>query len=191
MAQAGVRGAGGGDLIETLKIVGFSMLTAVLYGVAHDMVTAHLSLEYFTVAHPPLISTENPVLLALGWGVATTWWVGLILGVALALASRAGSRPVLALADVRRSIVRLMLVSAITAVLAGLVGVALAIASEPPIGMWAEMIAPDRQARFAGALFAHSASYLVGCIGGIVICVAAWRKRGSALPPHSSSSMSQ
>ena len=61
----------------------------MLYGVAHDLVTAHLSVEYFTVAHPP-IGTDDPFLLALVWGVLATWWVGVLLGVPLAAAARLG-----------------------------------------------------------------------------------------------------
>lgn len=64
------------------------------YGVLHDLVTAHVCVEYFTVGHPQLFEfeTDSPTLLALGWGVVATWWVGAGLGVPLALVARVGSR---------------------------------------------------------------------------------------------------
>ncbi|HEU4754510.1 MAG TPA: hypothetical protein VFU47_15485, partial [Armatimonadota bacterium] len=59
----------------------------------HDQVTVRVCVEYFTVAHPPLITTDSPTLLALAWGVVATWWVGLALGVMLGLAARLGGWP--------------------------------------------------------------------------------------------------
>jgi len=49
----------------------------VAYGLVHDQVTVRVSLEYFTIGHPQLITTSSPTLLALFWGAAATWWVGL------------------------------------------------------------------------------------------------------------------
>jgi hypothetical protein len=58
--------------METLKIVGFAALAAIVYGIGHDQVTAHLCVEYFTIGHPPIFPTASPFLLALGWGVIAT-----------------------------------------------------------------------------------------------------------------------
>ena len=41
-------------------------------------------------------------LLALGWGVLATWWVGLALGIYLAVACRVGRRPKLTAGDLVR-----------------------------------------------------------------------------------------
>ena len=73
-----------------LKIVLLSILAAISLGIPHDLITAHLCLEYFTVAHPFIFPSNKPVVTALLWGVIATWWVGLILGVGLAIAARAG-----------------------------------------------------------------------------------------------------
>src|SRR5687768_902651 len=104
------------------------MLVAVGYGVAHDLITAHLCVEYFTVAHPPVFPTRSPILLGLGWGIIATWWVGLLLGLGLAAAARLGSPPKLELGDVRRPVLLLMLASALAALLAGIAGASLAAA---------------------------------------------------------------
>ena len=64
--------------MESVKIVVLCVLAACTYGIVHDQVTARVCVEYFTVAHPPILNaTEDPTLLALGWGVIATWWVGL------------------------------------------------------------------------------------------------------------------
>ena len=52
-----------------------------------------LCVEYFTLGHPPVFPTMSPTLLGIGWGIIATWWVGLLLGIPLALAARAGGRP--------------------------------------------------------------------------------------------------
>lgn len=79
--------------MESLKIVVLCVLAAAAYGVIHELVTARICIEYFTILHPAIFPTTSPTLLALGWGILATWWVGAILGVLLALAARAGSRP--------------------------------------------------------------------------------------------------
>ena len=48
------------------------------------------------IAHPRIVNTDSPTLVALAWGIAATWWVGLPLGCLLAAAARAGWRPKLA-----------------------------------------------------------------------------------------------
>jgi hypothetical protein len=78
-------------MIENLKIILLCVAAAIAYGVAHDQITARVCLEYFTVFHPPVFATQSPTALAFGWGVIATWWVGLFLGLLLALAARAGS----------------------------------------------------------------------------------------------------
>ena len=71
--------------MEFIKILFFSVVAAIFYGILHDQVTAHICVEYFSIAHPPVFTTNSPFLLALGWGIIATWWVGLPLGL-LALA---------------------------------------------------------------------------------------------------------
>jgi len=79
--------------VQSLGIVLMCVAAAVVYGIAHDQVTARVCVEYFTIGHPPIFGTDDPTLLAFGWGTLATWWVGLGLGVALAFVARAGSRP--------------------------------------------------------------------------------------------------
>ncbi|MEL6878439.1 MAG: hypothetical protein AAGL68_10130 [Pseudomonadota bacterium] len=177
-------------MLEALKIIGFSILLAVIYGILHDQVTAHVSVEYFTVAHPPVFPTDVPFWLALGWGIIATWWVGLILGTILALSARFGRTPKLKLGDLKPHIIKLMILSALIAMPAGIMGWALTEAQVPgTIGFWDEVIEPSRQSRFAFAAWAHSASYLVGGIGGIVVALKAIFTRRKMAQAASASSI--
>ena len=164
--------------MESLKIIGFSVLAAICYGILHDQVTAHLCVEYFTVAHPPVFPTRSPFLLAIGWGVIATWWVGLPLGVVLAATSRLGPKDKLTFRQVRSSILRLMTVSAIAALLAGLTGAVLVATGLNSFDWyWRDRISPDKHVAFTAATWAHSASYLFGFLGGLfLIGFTIWRR---------------
>src|SRR5436853_3165584 len=94
--------------MESFKIVLLCMITACFYGVLQDQVTARVCIEYFTIGHPPIFATTIPTLLALGWGVLATWWVGVLLGVPLTLAARTGCRPKLVARDFGRPLLLLM-----------------------------------------------------------------------------------
>lgn len=85
-----------------VQFILFSTAAAVVYGVAHDLVTAHLWLPYFTVHHPRLVASDSPIVLALLWGVVATWWVGAIGGALLAAANSVGTAPSLDWTRLRR-----------------------------------------------------------------------------------------
>ena len=160
---------------ESLKIVAMAIGAAVVYGIVHDMITAHLCVEYFTIAHPPLFPTSEPALLALGWGVVATWWAGALLGGLLALASRAGTRPKVEAHALWRPIRQLLLVMALCATLAGVAGWLLSAAGlvwlvEP----FASAIPPERHPRFLTVAFAHTASYATGFAGGLFLILRTW-----------------
>ncbi|WP_294334117.1 hypothetical protein [uncultured Sphingomonas sp.] len=156
--------------MESLKIIAFATLAAIVYGILHDQVTAHLCVEYFTIAHPPVFPTSSPFLLALGWGVIATWWVGLPLGVLLAIVARAGGAPRLVLVDLRGAILRLMLVSAVGALLAGIAGATATTMGAVTVSpYWASVIPPAKHVAFLADAWAHGASYLIGAIGGLVV----------------------
>ena len=57
-----------------------TLFAASCLGVAMDMVTAHVAVEYFTVHHPHVVNSKSPLVMALVWGVGASWWFGLIAG---------------------------------------------------------------------------------------------------------------
>ena len=168
-------------MVEALRIIGFCIAAAIAYGVAHDQVTARVCIEYFTIGHPPLIPSESPTLLALAWGVVATWWVGLPLGVLLSIAARVGRSPALTVSQVRPSVLRLLVVMAACAFVAGVIGYLLAGAEliALPEGL-VQRVPRGAHHRFLADLWAHSASYAVGAIGGLVVCYRTFRRRRRA-----------
>ncbi|KLE33655.1 hypothetical protein [Aurantiacibacter gangjinensis] len=165
---------------EALKIVALCVLAAILYGIAHDMVTAHIALEYFTIAHAPILPDPTAVQMALIWGVLATWWVGLILGIMLALAARSFGRPPIPASELRKPVAGVMLVAAIGAVLAGAAAGGLyALGAIDISPYWAEEIAPGRHQRFVIVAWAHTASYVVGGLAGLFLIARTWRIRGA------------
>jgi hypothetical protein len=165
-------------VIESLKILAMCIFAAVLYGISHDQITARVCLEYFTVFHPPVFATQSPTLLGLGWGIIATWWVGAFLGILLAIAARAGSKPKLSATTVCKPVGKLLFVMAGGALLAGSLGFYLTQRGVvfPPEWISADL-SPAARARFMADWWAHNASYALGIIGGITLCVLQYRRR--------------
>ena len=164
--------------MESLKIIAFSILAACVYGIAHDMVTAHVCVEYFTIAHPPVFPTASPVLLALGWGIIATWWVGLLLGIPLAVVCRVGKREKITCRQIVRPMLILLAVLYVISMLAGCIGYVCGqlhwVWLIPPMS---EMIPAERHTVFLFDLWAHSVAYLFGTLGGVVLMIILWRRR--------------
>jgi len=165
--------------MESLKIVFLSLGAGVFYGIVHDQVTVRICPEYFTVFHPPLLPVDFPApLVALAWGVVATWWAGAILGIALALAARAGSRPKLTARDVFPLIAWLLPVMAAAAVVFGVSGFLLANKGILVPPAWVQSHLPlSRFPNFMADWWAHGASYGAAFLGGATLCVIAYRKR--------------
>lgn len=165
--------------MQYLAIIILCVVSAIVYGIVHDQVTARVCVEYFTIGHPPVFDTDSPTLLALGWGVIATWWVGVLVGVPLAVAARVGGRPKRTAGSLVRPIGMLLAVMGCCALIAGIVGYFLArsgavVLLEP----LASRVPKESRAAFLADLWAHSASYLAGFVGGIVLIVLTWRSRG-------------
>ncbi|QDT54732.1 hypothetical protein Pan44_27680 [Caulifigura coniformis] len=157
--------------MEFTRIVVLSILAAVGYGICHDQVTVRVCLEYFTIGHAPVFNTTSPTLLAIGWGVIASWWMGAFLGIPLAAASRIGSRPKLTASDLLKPIGILLAVMAGSAFLAGVAGSAAAASGRICLtGPMKTRVPLDRHQAFLTDLCAHNAAYAVGFVGGFVLC---------------------
>jgi hypothetical protein len=175
-------GSGGGSTdVQSLGIVLMCVVAAVMFGIALDQITARVFVEYFTVGHPPVFGTDDPTLLGLGWGILATWWVGLLLGIPLAIIARAGSRPRRSVGSLVQPVACLMAVMAVCAAAAGVLGWFLARYGVVfLVGPIAGELPAERHVPFLAALWAHAASYFVGFVGGMVVLVLVWRSRGRA-----------
>ena len=101
--------------------------------------------------------------------------MGVLLGIPLAITSRVGSRPKLYIHDLIRPIVVLLAAMAGCAVISGVIGYIWG--QDSASNLAAVSLPPDLDRRFAADLWAHSASYLCGFLGGLILCVVTYRKR--------------
>jgi hypothetical protein len=158
--------------MESLKIILLCIVAAVIYGILHDQVTARVCVEYFSIGHPPVFHTDSPTLLAFGWGVIATWWMGVILGIPAALASRTGSWPKFDARHLLHPIGCLLIVMACASLLAGVAGYFAAQAGVIRLeGFLAARVPADKHVAFLVDAAAHLAAYGVGFFGGLVLCV--------------------
>jgi hypothetical protein len=164
--------------MQSVKIILICVIAAILYGIVHDQLTAHICVEYFSVFHPPIFSTQSPTLLALGWGVIATWWMGAFLGVLLALAARAGARAKVSGGELVLPIAKLLATMGVLAFISGLLGYLLSSRGMiAPPEFIASVLPKAKYAPFMATWWAHNASYLVGFFGGIILCIITFRKR--------------
>jgi len=160
--------------MQGLKIIGLCILAAIAYGIVHDQITARICVEYFTVFHPPILGgAKSPTVLAFGWGVIATWWVGAMLGVPLALLARAGPWPRLSASDLLPMIRTLLIVMAACAIAAGIAGYARGVMPR----YMAQVLPPELHRRFLADWWAHNASYGSGFVGGMVLWIMTFLKR--------------
>lgn len=168
--------------MEHVKIVGLCIGASVAYGVIHDMVTAHLCVEYFTREHPTIVSSESPIVLALVWGVVATWWVGAIGGGVLAWVARAGTRPPWAARQLIPLILRVVGVAGAAAFVMGALGYGLATLLEWHQYDWTpEWATRETAPRYWAVAFAHTTSYGVASLGGLGVIVHVWRQRSKQI----------
>lgn len=165
--------------MKFLAIIALCIAAAVFYGVVHDQITARICVEYFTIGHPRLIDSDSPMVLGFFWGVVATWWVGLPLGVCLALCARLGRRPKLTPTSLVRPLIVLLSTIAVLACLSGISGYAGAESGKVwLVSPMSDLIPATTHSRFIACLWTHIASYVGGIAGGIILCIWAWRTRG-------------
>lgn len=159
-------------MMEASRIIILSVVAAVLYGIAHDQITARICVEYFTIGHPLIVATSSPTALGLVWGIVATWWVGLILGVLLALAARAGRWPKLTATQLVRPIMWLLAAMGVLAFVAGWIGFALAQNGSIQLaGFLATRVPVDKHIPFLAVGAAHLTSYGAGFVGGVILTI--------------------
>jgi len=160
-------------VVVALLCIPAGIAAAVVYGIVHDMVTAHVCVEYFTEYHPRLVDSGNPVVLALFWGVVATWWVGAPLGLLLSAGVAAGERPPLPWPRVFRLLAWFVGILLLVSLGCGLVGAS----SAWPAYLLPKDLPPERATRFQFVQVSHLVSYGAGVLGGLVLPAIAWHWR--------------
>lgn len=144
----------------------------ILFGVLHNQASARVSLEYFTIGHRALIRSTSPTLMGIAWGIHSTWWVGVILGLALVLSGMAGGWKKRTARSFIRPLLLLFCFCALASAVLGLLGYRLSSGGYIPFlkGM-SSAVSPERQPRYMAALWMHTASYAAAAMGSAVIVV--------------------
>jgi hypothetical protein len=171
-------------MLQGFTIVVLCVLAAISYGIVHDQVTARICLEYFTIGHPPIFvePVTSPTVIGIAWGVIATWWVGLGMGIPLAIAARAGKRPQRDVGSLVRPIALLLGTTAVLAVVFAMIGHTAASRG------WVVLLEPlasrvpfEKHDAFLADLWAHSASYFFGVVGAVILISRTWLCRKSAV----------
>ncbi len=155
-------------VLDSCRFLGFMTALSVAYGVAHDLVTAHVAVDYFTVHHPKLVESTSPLVMALLWGFLATFWVGIGAGLVLVGANLLGPWKSLAWPLIRRRCVFLMggLWAGAMLVLTGVY----ALASLAPVAKRGPTFEHDR--RLIAVALTHGFSYSASAL--VVLGLGVW-----------------
>jgi hypothetical protein len=167
--------------MQSLRIILTCVVAAVLYGIVHDQFTAHICVEYFSVFHPPVFSTTSPTLLALGWGVIATWWMGAFLGVLLAFAARTGSRNKMDASELVRPISKLLAAIGLLATVAGLTGYVLASRGAIAPSGWLALCSLPQDTRDSWLIGGHTTLPILSASLEVFCCASLQSERGETL----------
>ena len=148
--------------MKGLQIIAACVLAAIIYGIVHDEITIRISPDYFLVWHPKLIETTNLTLVALAWGIIATWWAGALIGLLVCAAARLGPLPKLEPREIIKPLLKLLLVMGAAAFVAGLTGYYASFGNDSSLN---------------AAWFAHTASYGMGFLGGIILSALLFLRR--------------
>jgi hypothetical protein len=152
-------------------VLGTTLLACVL-GIALDLVTANVAVEYFSVYHPHVVDTENPWILALVWGVIASWWAGAIAGTVVATVNHLRAQPLEAHRILRWGVVACVVLWLV--MIAVLVAVYL-LAGTIPEAQRRPTFEHDR--RLMAVAMAHQFEYLLAGIAMVVIAIKTWWKK--------------
>lgn len=160
----------------------FSVAAAVLYGLAHDHVTATISPRYFLVGKG-LAGDPRPFRLAVSiLAVRGTYWVGLLGGAALLIANNpSAQRPQLPY----RALVRLVLLALGTSLAAAGVGALMVgLDAFDMMNTASEFVGAAAARGFLIVLGCHAGSYAGGAVGIIAaLVIVRHRRRSLAAAP--------
>jgi len=169
--------------MQFVKIWATTIVFACGYGIAHDQVTAHLCIEYFTVGHTPVFATESATLLAFGWGIIATWWMGALLGILIAASARVGPQPRLSVEQIIKPALMLLAGMAVASIVDGAAGYAAATWGDASVpASIADDVPPRSHDRFVAVWWAHLAAYASGFVGATVLSCWIVRQRFHTRP---------
>ena len=151
---------------EALRFVLQVVLATCLLGIAIDVVTANVAVEYFTVHHSHVVDSDSPWVMALVWGIGASWWFGLIAAALIWWTNTRRTRP-LPRKRIFRMVVRSLIV--IWLLMMGILGAVYAFAGLITPQQRRPTFESDR--RLMAVAMSHATEYVLGGIVTLVLLV--------------------
>lgn len=101
-------------------VLGVWAIVAV-YALLHDQYIVRISPAHFTQYHEPMWGIRYPKVLAAAYAFRSSWYPGILLGIACTLSARADSMPKLSPRFVLRSVAAVVLLTELVAAFSGAV----------------------------------------------------------------------
>ena len=137
---------------------------ACCLGIALDLITANVAVEYFTVHHRRVVDSTSPWVMAVVWGIGAAWWFGAIAGGVLAFLNYRRKVPVPV------EVIRRWMFSA--CVVLWIVMISVLLLSYIGIGFLPIKVkdqAFENNRRLMSVAFAHMTEYVLGLIALVVV----------------------
>lgn len=99
-------------------VVGIWAIVAA-YAIMHDQYIVRIAPSHFTEFHEPMWGIKHPKVLAAAYGFRSSWYPGVLLGMACALAARADSMPRLSPLFVLKSVAGILFLTELVAAVSG------------------------------------------------------------------------
>lgn len=160
---------------QAFRFIATVVALTCLFGIALDLVTAHVWVEYFTVHHPKVVASQSPIVMAVIWGLGASWWFGAAAAAILWWFNRRRPNP-LSAATLVRWIVHALI--ALWLVMIAMLGAIYALIGLLPIKMRRPTFDVDRRAM--SVALTHQTEYVLGVIVFVVLMIlVARRSKGS------------
>lgn len=167
---------------QAVRFVATVVVLTCLFGIALDLVTAHVWIDYFTIHHPRVVESESPIVMAIVWGVGASWWFGAIAAAILWWFNRRRPNPLPA-GMLIRWIVRAM--AALWLTMIAILGIIYAMIGLLPMDIRRPTFALDRRAM--SVALTHQTEYVLGAVVLVVLMIlVARRSRRAAGAPADS-----
>lgn len=168
--------------MPALRFIAVVTALTCLLGIALDLVTAHIWVDYFTVHHPKVVNSTSPTVMAFVWGIGASWWFGAIAAAILWVFNRRRRNPAperLLVRWVIRSLVALWVTMMV------ILTTAYALIGLLPAGSRRPTFDTDRRAM--AVAITHMTEYALGAVVLVVLMILAGRrsrKLAQANPPQ-------
>jgi hypothetical protein len=162
------------------RFLQMGILAETLYGMIQDQISARISPEYFTVAHPRIDGLSDLTWLGIVWGFLGSWWGGAFLGAAVGFAACLGKRPALKPRELLLPIALVLALQAVVTAAACCVAMAeVAVPGFTIVEPLASHIPSERHDACFIVSRMHQGTYLSAILGSAILCVwIVWRRRG-------------